>query len=91
MLLLSSERILRFKFSAIRSAISDSFLDIEQVDVPITIWPKVNPEFESKYRTVLAVDAVAFCPTITICEDDIIEGLDNFREFDPSLFETFLG
>jgi hypothetical protein len=32
-----------------------------------------------------------FLPMITIREDDIIEGLDKFREFDPSLFETFLG
>jgi hypothetical protein len=90
MLPLSSERILRSKFSAIRSAVSDSFLDIVQVDVPIKLWRKVNPEIESKCRVVLAVEAAAFRPTITIREDGIIEELDNFREFDPSLFETFL-
>jgi hypothetical protein len=91
MLPLPLERILRFKFNAIRSAVSDSFLDIEQVDVPIKLWRKGNPEIESKCRVVLAVDVIAFRPTIRIREDGIIEGLDNFREFDPSLFETFLG
>jgi hypothetical protein len=61
------------------------------VDVPIKLWRKGNPEIESKCRVVLAVDAVAFRPTITIREDDILQGLDNFPEFDANLFETFLG
>jgi hypothetical protein len=61
------------------------------VDVPIKLWRNGNSEIESKCRAVLAVDAFAFRPTITIREDGIIEGLDNFRVFDPSLFKTFLG
>jgi hypothetical protein len=73
-----------------QSAVSDSFLDIEQVDVQVKIWRKGHPEIESKCRVVLAVDAVAFRPTIAIRKDGI-EGLDNCRKFDPSLFETFLG
>jgi hypothetical protein len=91
MLSLPSERILRSKFGVIRSAVFDLFLGIEQVDVPRKLWRKGNPEIESKCRVVLAVGAVGFRPTITIREDGKIEGLDNFRKFDPSLFETFLG
>jgi hypothetical protein len=52
---------------------------------------KGNPEIESKYRVILAVDAVTFRPTIIIRKDGMIEGLGHLRAFDPSLFETFLG
>jgi hypothetical protein len=65
--------------SAIRSAAFDSLLDVEQVDVPIKIWRMGNPEIESKYRVVFAIDAVAFRPTITIRKDGIIEGLRSLQ------------
>jgi hypothetical protein len=88
---LPSDRVLRTSFSEVRSAVSDALLDIDKIDSIMELWRRANPELATDSSVILAVDAVAFRPVVTISEDGTIDGLNHIDEIDADLFDKLVG
>jgi hypothetical protein len=78
-----SNRLLRDAFRESRSAICHALLDTEEI--------ATNPSFSSGISVVLAVDAAAFRPLITVHENGTIDGLNQINDIDTDLFDKLMG
>jgi hypothetical protein len=88
---LPSHTTLQTHFAATGTVLSEALIDIDQVGTLIQRWEGSHPDTASDRRVVLAVDAVAFRPRVTISEDGEVEGLDDLTRLpDPDLFEQYL-
>jgi hypothetical protein len=66
-------------------------LDLTQLDEILPIQRVANTMgSEDRIQAILAIDAVAFKPLITIREDGSVEGIDDFESLkSPDLFSQF--
>jgi uncharacterized membrane protein YdfJ with MMPL/SSD domain len=61
--------MLKVSFQEIRSAMSSALLHIAEIGALVDLWMPSNSGVNTKHQIGLAVDAVAFRPTATVCED----------------------
>lgn len=88
---LPCERVLQGHFSASGAVISAALVDVDRVGELIRLWEQSSPETAMDRRIVLAVDAVAFRPRVTIGSDGEVDGLDDIKNLEsPDLFDQYL-
>jgi hypothetical protein len=73
----------------VRSAVSDTLLDIQEIGHLIDLWIRGNPDARENERLVLSVHAVAFRPIITVPEDGTVDDLNDGFKIDGDLFDQF--
>jgi hypothetical protein len=88
---LPSDRLLRDAFRESRSAICHGLLDTAEIRSVLDPWMQANQSLSSTTSVVLAVDAVAFRPLITVHENGTIDGLNEINDIDPDLFDKLVG
>jgi hypothetical protein len=70
---------------------SDALEDIDRVSELIDVWPESIPADIYDRMTLLAVDAVAFRPSVTVDEEGSVHGLKNLMPLDDrDRFTQFL-
>jgi hypothetical protein len=88
---LPGEPLLSRKFTQQRRLISEALQDENRLGEMMELWERGLPQDAGDRSLILAVDAVAFRPVITVDEDGFIHGLkDQVRLDDQDLFDTFL-
>jgi hypothetical protein len=92
MLPLPSECCLREKFMNSQLRIRQALTDIDDINLLIEIWREANgiAAASDSIPAILAVDAVAFRPTITINDNGTVQGLEGIDHLDaPDIFSQF--
>jgi hypothetical protein len=87
---LPTDRLLNSKFTKDRRIISDVLQDSNRMGELIALWEK-SSRATGHWDVILAVDAVAFRPLVTVTEDGEVHGLKNMtRLADTDMFTEFL-
>jgi hypothetical protein len=81
---LPSVSLLHSKFAAIRSAVSHALLEVTEIGSLLHPWMRDGHLVQADLPVVLAVDAVAFRPSILVSEDGSIEGLNGLHTAIPT-------
>jgi hypothetical protein len=82
---LSDDCLLRSKFPDEKTQVRNAMLDLTQLDEFLSIGRVANiMGSEDRIQAILAVDAIAFKPVITIREDGSVEGIDGFESLESS-------
>jgi hypothetical protein len=88
---LPGESLINARFAQNRRAVSAALQDMARVSEVIALWMQTVPPEIPGREIVLAVDAVAFRPLVTITENGEIEGLKHLKRLDDkNLFEHFV-
>jgi hypothetical protein len=88
---LPSESLLNSKFAKTRRVWSEALQDPERVGELIAVWNQSGATTPSERTVVLAVDAVAFRPLVTVTENGEVTGLKHLTQLEnPDLFTEFL-
>jgi hypothetical protein len=86
-----SESLINSKFTKTRQVISDALQDSDRLGELINLWDQSGARSRSERTVVLAVDAVAFRPLVTVTENGEVAGLKRLTQLDsPDLFTEFL-
>jgi hypothetical protein len=98
-----SEQLLRLKFMNLKLGIQDTVTGPSGLDELMGIWQEANGinDTNEPIPALLAVDAVAFCPTITLGELGKVEGIQGTDQLervdlyaqlltDPVAFQDFV-
>jgi hypothetical protein len=76
---LPSDHLLRLHFSEPRALIANALLNVSQMWYLIQLCERANSGAIECPRIVLAVDAVAFRPRVTVDENGEVGGLKNLQ------------
>jgi hypothetical protein len=88
---LPCESLLNSKFTRSRRIVSDALQDSNRIGELIDLWEQSCRSTRHSRTVILAVDAVAFRPLVTITEDGEVGGLKHLKHLDdPDLFTEFL-
>jgi hypothetical protein len=79
---LPGENLLNSRFAEDRTVISATLQGAEPVRELIVFWGKGLPKDVDDRSIVLAVDAIAFRPLVTVTEDGVVHGLKHLRHLD---------
>jgi hypothetical protein len=89
---LPSEQLMNSKFTKSRGILSDALQDSDRIGALIALLEKSRrANLFDDQTIILAVDAVAFRPNVTITEEGKVRGLRNLKRLDDSdRFTEFL-
>jgi hypothetical protein len=88
---LPSSRVLESAFAQVRCAVSQAFLDVNEVGTIVDLWMRSNPGIGFNIEVILSVDAVAFRPMIVVHENGRMESLNRTNEIEVELFDKLMG
>jgi hypothetical protein len=88
---LPSDCLPRLRFSDPRPLIADALLNVNKMWHLIQLWEQANSGAIENRQIVLAVDAVAFRPRVTVNENEEVGGLKNLQQLEEiDIFQQFL-